>query len=55
MKSGKVTIVMYHYVRELNQTKYPRIKALLKSEFENQLRYFEKTMRLFQLRIVSML
>lgn len=32
-----LTIVMYHYVRDLLRTKFPRIKALLTSEFEGQL------------------
>ena len=33
---------MYHYVRELQHTRYPRIKALLKSEFTKQLTYLEE-------------
>jgi peptidoglycan/xylan/chitin deacetylase (PgdA/CDA1 family) len=35
----QVTIVMYHYVRELRYTRYPEIKALLLSEFREQLEY----------------
>jgi len=37
-----ITIVMYHYVRELSITRYPKIKGLLLSEFRQQLKYFKK-------------
>ena len=33
---------MYHYIRELRLTRFPGIKALLESEFKNQLEYLEK-------------
>ena len=33
---------MYHYVRELPYTRYPKIKGLLVSEFKDQLRYLKK-------------
>jgi peptidoglycan/xylan/chitin deacetylase (PgdA/CDA1 family) len=36
-----VTIVMYHYVRDVNITKFPRIKARSIKEFENQILYFK--------------
>jgi len=42
MAMNQITIVMYHYVRELQHTGYPKIKALLKSEFAKQLAYLEK-------------
>ena len=35
----RVTIIMYHYVRELSLSRYPDIKGLRVSEFENQLDY----------------
>lgn len=38
----QLTIVMYHFVRELPYTRYPKIKGLLTSEFKNQLAYIEK-------------
>lgn len=38
----ELTIVMYHYVRELSYTRYPKIKGLLASEFKNQLAHLEK-------------
>ncbi len=38
----QVTIVMYHYVRELRYTKYPKIKGLLASQFREQLLYMQK-------------
>jgi hypothetical protein len=31
---------MYHYIRELPLTRFPKIKGLLFSQFENQLKYF---------------
>jgi peptidoglycan/xylan/chitin deacetylase (PgdA/CDA1 family) len=34
-----LTIVMYHYVRDLPQTRFPRIKGLLTEKFEGQLDY----------------
>lgn len=37
-----VTIIMYHYVRELQQSRYPKIKGLKVSEFENQLDHLNK-------------
>ena len=33
---------MYHYVRELPHTRYPKIKGLLTSLFKEQLAYLEK-------------
>ena len=38
----QVSIVMYHYVRELPYTRYPKIRALLASEFRAQLEYMSK-------------
>jgi peptidoglycan/xylan/chitin deacetylase (PgdA/CDA1 family) len=37
-----LTSVMYHYVRNLPQTRYPRIKALLTDHFIGQLDYLQK-------------
>jgi peptidoglycan/xylan/chitin deacetylase (PgdA/CDA1 family) len=37
-----VTIVTYHYVRELKATRYPRIKALGRQEFVAQLDYLAR-------------
>ena len=39
--SRKLTVVMYHYVRELPYTRYPEIKALLTSQFKEQLTYLK--------------
>jgi len=39
---NQITIVMYHYVRELKYTRYPQIKGLLTSQFREQLNYMEK-------------
>ena len=38
----QITIVMYHFVRELQYTRYPKIKGLLTSQFKEQLAYMEK-------------
>jgi len=38
----KMTIIMYHFVRELQYTKYPEIKALLTADFKEQLLYMQK-------------
>ncbi len=38
----QLTVIMYHYVRELPKTRYPDIKGLLVSEFEYQLEYLKK-------------
>ncbi len=38
----KVTIVMYHYVRDMASTKYPELKALHSGAFLGQIRYFLK-------------
>ncbi len=37
-----VTIIMYHYVRELPFTRYPKIKGLKVSEFEHQLDFLKE-------------
>lgn len=39
---GKVTIVMYHYVRDLKRSRYPRIKGLDSADFAGQLEYVLK-------------
>src|ERR1035437_4928176 len=38
----KVTIVMYHYVRDLKNSRYPEIKGLDINLFKGQLDYLEK-------------
>ena len=39
--NSTVYIIMYHYVRELPQTRYPNIKGLLTSQFASQLDYLQ--------------
>ncbi|MGV8982708.1 hypothetical protein [Clostridium sp.] len=39
-KSGKVSIVMYHYVRDLKNSRYPEIKGLDYNLFKNQIDFF---------------
>jgi len=40
--SNQVSIIMYHYVRDLKATRYPKIKGLELEAFRNQLDYFER-------------
>ena len=37
---GPLTIIMYHYVRDLPRTRYPQIKGLPLDEFREQVGYF---------------
>lgn len=39
---SKVTIIMYHYVRDLKLSRYPEIKGLDIREFKGQLEYLKK-------------
>jgi len=39
---NNVTIVMYHYVRDLQHSRYPEIKGLSKHDFEKQIQYIKK-------------
>ena len=38
---GNLTIVMYHYVRDLQRSRYPEIKGLTTREFEGQIHYLK--------------
>ena len=38
----ELTVVVYHFVRELSYTRYPEIKGLLTSQFKEQLEYLKK-------------
>lgn len=38
----KVTIIMYHYVREIEQSRYPNIKGLEIKQFKEQIVYLNK-------------
>jgi peptidoglycan/xylan/chitin deacetylase (PgdA/CDA1 family) len=42
MTANRLTIVMYHFVRELPLTRYPKIKGLLTSRFAGQLEYLAR-------------
>ena len=43
MKSNqKLTVVMYHYVRDLVHSRYPRIKGLQIELFREQVRFLQK-------------
>ena len=41
MKNSGVTIVMYHYVRNLSNSRYPGIKGLELSRFREQIEFFQ--------------
>ena len=40
--SKSLTVVMYHYVRDIQNTVFPHLKALSIKGFKNQLKYFKK-------------
>jgi peptidoglycan/xylan/chitin deacetylase (PgdA/CDA1 family) len=40
-----LTVVMYHYVRDLPRTRYPRLKGLPSSDFHGQLDYIQRHYR----------
>lgn len=42
MKETRLTIIMYHYIRDLKKSRYPRIKGLDISLFKEQLEYLKK-------------
>lgn len=42
MNNSKVTVLMYHYVRDLNHSRYPEIKGLDIDLFKSQLDYLEE-------------
>lgn len=42
MGSKQVTIVTYHYVRELEKSRYPEIRGLELDRFRKQLQYFQE-------------
>ena len=39
---NSLTIVMYHYVRELKHSRYPEIKGLTVEHFKEQIAYLKK-------------
>ncbi len=39
---SKLTIVMYHYVRDLRHSRYPEIKGLQTELFEQQIAYIAR-------------
>ena len=40
--SDRLSVVMYHYVREIKSSRYPGIKGLERSDFIQQLKFFQK-------------
>jgi peptidoglycan/xylan/chitin deacetylase (PgdA/CDA1 family) len=47
--SSRVTIVMYHFVRDLERSRYPRIKGLRLGDFRGQLEYVSRHYRLIRM------
>ena len=41
MKS-EVTVVMYHYIRDLKNSRYPNIKGLDIEKFKKQIKFFKE-------------
>jgi peptidoglycan/xylan/chitin deacetylase (PgdA/CDA1 family) len=51
-----LTIIMYHYVRDLHRSRYPRIKGLTIEKFEGQLDYIMKHYKVCSLKeIISII
>ena len=42
MVMNKLKIVMYHYIRDLAHSRYPRIKGLDIEVFRKQIKYFKE-------------
>src|SRR5574344_1047960 len=42
MKKNTLTVIMYHYVRDLDNSRYPSIKGLRTSLFKEQLCFLKK-------------
>jgi peptidoglycan/xylan/chitin deacetylase (PgdA/CDA1 family) len=40
--NNTITVVMYHYVKDVDKTPYPKIKAMGVNQFKTQIEYFEK-------------
>ncbi|MBU0595264.1 polysaccharide deacetylase family protein [Candidatus Bipolaricaulota bacterium] len=49
----KLAIVMYHYIRDLPRTRFPRIKGLQTSQFEQQLAYISRHYTVFSIADVA--
>jgi len=41
-KNSTISVVMYHYVREVKNSRYPNLKGLEYSNFKNQINFFDK-------------
>ena len=41
MNGKKCTVVMYHYVRNMHETPFPKLKGLLVEDFKKQVRYIK--------------
>ena len=46
-KNSTISIVMYHYVREVKNSLYPNLKGLEFNNFKNQINFFEKNFNNF--------
>ena len=42
ISNSELTIVMYHYVRPIAESNFPKLKGLELKDFRNQLDYLEK-------------
>ena len=40
--NDEVTVVMYHYVRDLKNSRYPNIKGLDIEKFKKQIKFFKE-------------
>ena len=46
LNNNNIHIVMYHYVREIKNSKFPNLKGLEFSDFKKQINYFIKNFNL---------
>lgn len=53
MRNTKLTVIMYHYVRDLKHSRYPAIKGLDTELFQGQLDYLQKHYRVVRMEDVA--
>ena len=52
MKKHYTTIVTYHYIRNIEFSKYNSINALNINNFDKQIKYFKKNISLLHIKIL---
>ena len=49
MNADKLTVVMYHYVRDLQNSRYPQIKGCDVRLFKEQIKFLQKHLSLIHI------